>query len=227
MRTRIAITTGIVTLVLTASGLALAFARHPDVAHRAHVRQLQTLHPARNNPPVRTVDQRISRDLRIFRAARTSAAETGLPGSLAQIFNQRITPATGANPSLAREIATSTGTFYIVPGNGQLCQVAAGGIGCGPTSKLGVDPRAYVLFGSSQANPPNTVAVSGIAADDVQSVTATLADGSTRDIPIDQSAYSTLLPTSARTLTFQTSDHGSFALDVPSAPPPPPPHPHP
>jgi len=164
---------------------------------------------------VNRVDARVVKRLRIFRAARVAGRSSVLPAEIQAIIATQLAPRNGANWRLAKTVETPSGPLYIVPGQDSICQLGAAGTGCGDVSRLGADPRAYALFGYSRGvNPSGTITASGIATDDVRSISAVVPTGAPIEIPIVDNAYSSFIPANTTELVYETADGKTVSADV-------------
>jgi hypothetical protein len=142
--------------------------------------------------------------MRIFRTrvVRSGVAHTSASvsdnGTSSDVLN-----AAGGNLALARVVSTAAGQMTIVPGNGSVCMLAPGLGGCGAVSDMG--QIGFAMVGKTADDPQGTQRLAGVVPDDVQSIEATLSDGTVVPIAIQNNAFATLLNGSVSTLTYQTT----------------------
>lgn len=210
-------------LLLGATGIAVAVSGgEPKNVTRGTVASVHHMaHPAvvARRKRALAVDPRLVREMRVFRVARTSANAVSIPDRVRTLFNNDMGARAGANLALAREVATRDGAMDIVPGNGAVCQIGPGGIGCGPIANL--SPVGMYLVSASAEDPPGTRHVSGIAPDTVIGIDAVMADGSKTPIPMTDNAYAAAIGGNWTGLDFETTDHGVVYQRVRPFPTPP------
>lgn len=164
-----------------------------------------------------SVDANLREHLSLFRDANGPAV---VPSAIREVIDSSIgTTRAGADWRLAQAVNTPAGTVYVIPGDGTICQLGGGGIGCGDASSLGDDPRDFSLTGFSTAtNPEGTATVSGIVADNVRQIDAVQPDGSKIDVPVTDNVYGSFIPDDTAKLVFTTSTGETFVSDGPDIP---------
>lgn len=158
-----------------------------------------------------SVDDRLAEQLSVFR---DTPADT-IPPKLAAAFTRTIADAARANVALARKVQTDVGPFYLVPGDGEVCQIGGGTMACGDSASLASDPLGYQLYSKTEDIPDGTIIVSGIAADNVRSIRAVQPDGTQVAVRIAENGYATAIPVATTAIELETTDQGVLRTTVP------------
>lgn len=124
----------------------------------------------------------------------------------------------GENVTLSRrvDLPGSEQPAYIWPAQDAVCYAMAGLGGCPPIEVL---EEQAVAIGSvfSQSMPPGTLAISGVARDDVAKLVFTMSDGPTVDVPVVENVFYRLLcgePTTAVRVDVDGSRHQIDSLPI-------------
>lgn len=163
--------------------------------------------------PVRQVDASIISQLSVFDGATTTTED--LPDPILSYLETENAEGLTNFPELARKVQTDAGDFYLVPGDGTICRIGGAAMACGDSSYLSREPLGYMLFSKPSNLSEEMVIVSGIAADNVQQLTAVQPDGRRIDIGISGNAYATAVPTATIRIEMQTSDMGLLTTTLP------------
>ena len=184
LRRRAVVTAASIVCVLALTGgIALAVAGESSSSG--------TVPPTSEAAPAASIEPALAAGVALMRRAQTEA--DAIPASLPVVFSQ----ASGANLALARRVADGEGAeAWIVPGNGSTCilaqvrQYRIGGAVCTTTAAA---LAGELNVQSASAQLPGAELVAGMTPDGVESVTMSLADGSTVSAPVRENIYLALI----------------------------------